>query len=182
MDDACPTLYTARLTLEPLTAAHADRLYAVLGDESLWRYTDERAPTGVVALRERYARLESRRSPDGHARWLNWVLVFGTQGAVGYAQATVASDCRSADIGYVIGRCWWGRGMAREAMHAVIVHLDERLGVQTVYATVDARNVASIRVLQKLAFGSIDRRNARTLRFGRRTHDAAESTPNVRGD
>jgi hypothetical protein len=69
-----PTLATGDLLLEPLVAAHAEAMFAVLSDPALFRFIDGAPPASVHELRQRYARLESRMSPDGRQRWPNWVL------------------------------------------------------------------------------------------------------------
>lgn len=58
------TIATARLALEPQVAAHADEMFVVLADPAIYEHENE-PPASVEWLRERYRRLESRRSPDG---------------------------------------------------------------------------------------------------------------------
>lgn len=57
---------------------------------------------------------------------------------------------RTAMLGYAIGRAFWGRGIAVEAARAVSTWGIEALGLVRVWASTDARNVRSQRVLQKL--------------------------------
>jgi RimJ/RimL family protein N-acetyltransferase len=57
----------------------------------------------------------------------------------------------TAGIGYNIGRSHWGRGLATEAAGAVIKYGFEALHLHRIFATADSRNLASIRVMQKLA-------------------------------
>ncbi len=69
-------------------------------------------------------------------------------GAVGYVPATDGS----AEIGYWIGRPWWGRGYATEAAEALVRHCFrvERIGRLTCCHFID--NDASARVIAKLGF------------------------------
>ena len=53
------TIATARLTLEPQTAAHADEMYAVLCDPALYEYEHE-PPLSRERLRTRFEKLETR--------------------------------------------------------------------------------------------------------------------------
>lgn len=150
---ALKSLRTVRLRLEPLEEAHADLLFDGLRDEALYEFIDEAPPRDAEALRERYRRWTSRASPDGRQAWLNWALWSLPAGRfVGWVQATVHPDC-AADIAYVLFRGAWGQGYAREAVAALIGHLREDWKVNTVRASVDARNRRSIALLEALGFG-----------------------------
>ena len=139
-----------RLVLEPQTAAHAAEMYTLLADPALYRHENE-PPPSVDWLRERFARLESRRSGDGREAWLNWVVRLRDGGALaGYVQATVRAD--GAAIAYVLGSAWWGRGLATEAVRAMIGELAAQHGVRTLHAVLKRSNEPSLRLLQRLGF------------------------------
>lgn len=116
-------LRTPRLVLEPLSPAHAEEMAPVLADPALHRFTGG-VPATVDELRERYARQAVGRSPDGRARWLNWV-VRHEGAAVGHVQATVLDAAAGpvAELAWVIGVVHQGRGFAREAAAAVVAAL-----------------------------------------------------------
>lgn len=57
---------------------------------------------------------------------------------------------REGDIGYVLRRDAWGRGLATEAARAMLEFGFGVLGLHRIYATADARNEQSTRVMQKL--------------------------------
>lgn len=57
---------------------------------------------------------------------------------------------RIAGTGLNLARTHWGRGYATEAWNAVLDYAFERAALHRVYATADSRNLASIRVLEKL--------------------------------
>jgi hypothetical protein len=48
-------------------------MFAVLCDPAIYEFENE-PPPSVEWLRARFAKLESRRSPDGEEQWLNWVV------------------------------------------------------------------------------------------------------------
>ncbi len=144
-------LTTDGLILEPLTAGHAAAMYDVLRDPCLYRFLDESPPASAGALRARYARLESRRSPDGADHWLNWALCPQGRGPIGFVQATV-TPAGDAWVAYVLSHAQWGRGHATRAMVLVMAHLRSAYAVQRFLATVDADNHRSIAVLERLGF------------------------------
>ncbi|HZO92884.1 MAG TPA: GNAT family N-acetyltransferase [Candidatus Baltobacteraceae bacterium] len=58
----------------------------------------------------------------------------------------------SAELGYWLGRTFWGRGIVTDAVRAVARYGLERLALTRVYALPFARNAASRRVLAKAGF------------------------------
>lgn len=139
------------VSLEPQVAGHAAEMFAVLRDPALYVFTDDKEPVSEEWLRARFARLESRRSPDGRQHWLNWVVRNDAGEAVGYVQATVEGNV--AEIAYVIGLAHQGRGYARAACRAMLAELAEAYRVRRVTATLDPENTASLALLGRLGFG-----------------------------
>ena len=143
-------LRTSRLTLEPQIAAHAEEMFRVLGDLAIYEHENE-PPPSVGWLRERFTRLESRRSPDGAQQWLNWVVRDAESGLIGYVQATVNPD-HSAAIAYVLTSRFWGKGLASEATAAMIAELAIRYRVRRLTEVLKRTNVRSMRLLERLGF------------------------------
>jgi RimJ/RimL family protein N-acetyltransferase len=140
------------LTLEPQTTAHADDMFAVLADPALYAF-ENAPPPSVDWLRARFAMLESRRSPDGSERWLNWVIRLPDSSLAGYVQATLFGN-REAYVAYALASTHWGRGVARRAVAAMLREIIEVDGVRTVWAIFKERNVRSRRLLECLSFAS----------------------------
>jgi ribosomal-protein-alanine N-acetyltransferase len=153
------TLRAGDLLLEPLCLAHAEPMFAVLGDAALYRYLDNPPPPSLEHLRTAYAYLESRRSPDGREAWLNWVVRRPGEPPFGFVQATVTEE-RTAWVAYLLSRDQWGHGHATRAMQAVIAHLAGSFGVTLCRAVVEAQNVRSIRLLERLGFRPASPREA----------------------
>jgi len=144
-------LRTARLLLTPQIAAHAASMFLVLSDPALYEYENE-PPASVEWLRDRFAKLESRRSADGNEQWLNWILCLDGSGeAIGYVQATVGPDATAA-IAYVLGSRYWGQGLASEAVGAMMEELASGYGVRVFFAVFKEKNVRSRRLLERLGF------------------------------
>jgi RimJ/RimL family protein N-acetyltransferase len=59
-------------------------------------------------------------------------------------------EAREAMIGYAIGRAWWGRGLATEATRAAIAWAVEAFDLARIWASTDAGNLRSLRVMEKL--------------------------------
>lgn len=116
---ATPTLTTARLRLQPLTPADATEMTAVLADPDLYAFTGGEPPS-AQELEATYHRWVAG-SPRAGEAWHNWVVRLGDGGPViGHVQATVTRDGRAADIAWLIGTAWQGRGYASEAARALV--------------------------------------------------------------
>jgi ribosomal-protein-alanine N-acetyltransferase len=148
------TIVSATLRLEPLVRAHADEMFRPLSAATIYDYIPGRPPVSVAELRQRYHRLEQRRSPDGRQQWLNWVVRLSSGQCAGFVQATIHVTL-SADFAYVIAPEYWGRGVAFEACQAVLPYLAREGGVQALFSTVDPRNARSIRLLERLGFREV---------------------------
>jgi ribosomal-protein-alanine N-acetyltransferase len=57
-----------------------------------------------------------------------------------------------AELGYVLGRAYWGKGLMREALEALISCAFGGMGLRRLEAEVDTRNLPSARLLQRLGF------------------------------
>ena len=144
------TIATARLTLEPQTAAHADEMFVVLCDSALYEHENE-PPVSREWLRTRFEKLETRLSGDGDEQWLNWVIRLPSSALIGYVQATVTAD-GTAYVAYVLSSAYWGRGLAREAVDAMIGELVDRYAVRHLLAVLKRENARSRRLLWRLGF------------------------------
>jgi len=141
---------TGSITLEPQTSAHAEQMFVVLSDPAIYEY-ENKPPQSLEWLRERFTKLESRRSSDGKEQWLNWVIRLPTSELAGYVQATVHADGRAA-IAYELSSAHWGRGLARQAVQAMVTELAEHYQVDRVIAVFKRTNHRSHRLLERLGF------------------------------
>ena len=144
------TLCTGSLTLEPQIAAHAEEMFVVLSDPAIYEYEGE-PPQSVQGLRDRFADLETRQSRNGQEQWLNWVIRLPNTELIGYVQATVYPSGRAA-IAYELSSAYWGRGLARQAVQAMISELIEQYGIRSFSAVLKRENRRSLRLLQRLGF------------------------------
>jgi RimJ/RimL family protein N-acetyltransferase len=61
---------------------------------------------------------------------------------------TPANDV--AGLGYNVGRPYWNKGYVTEAVQAMLRYAFDVSGLHKVFATADSRNLASIRVMEKV--------------------------------
>lgn len=144
-----PALQTGRLTLRRMRAGDAEQMYAYASDPEVASYMlweAHRSPCDsenfLRFVQERY----TRGDPAG------WGIVeresgrfIGTCGPESWRP-----EHARAELGYVLAREHWGRGLMTEAVSAVVELCFGRLGLNRVEARCFTGNVGSERVLQKV--------------------------------
>ncbi|MFC0436849.1 GNAT family N-acetyltransferase [Kutzneria buriramensis] len=151
---------TERLRLLPLRVEHAEEMAAVLADPALHTYIGG-APSTVERLRVRYRHLEAG-SPNPEITWLNWVISLDGR-LTGTVQATVGPG-PTAEIAWVVGTAWQGRGIAKEAAKALVEWLG-RQSVRTVVAHVHPDHHASVAVATAAGLEPTDETQDGEVRF-----------------
>ncbi|HWU05056.1 MAG TPA: GNAT family N-acetyltransferase [Streptomyces sp.] len=142
-DGAPEPFSTSRLDALPLDVAHADEMAVVLSDPVLYAWTGG-APEDAGALRARYER-QGAGSPDPAEVWWNWVLRVRAEGRLaGYVQATVRGA--RAEVAWVVGARWQGRGFAKEGAAGLVRHLLDGGSARTVVAHIHPDHAASAAV------------------------------------
>jgi RimJ/RimL family protein N-acetyltransferase len=143
---AARTITTERLDLLPLRVGHAEEMAAVLADPALHAFIGGE-PETPQGLRSRYRRLTAG-SGDPAVGWLNWVVRLRDASCLtGTVQATVRFDGAGAvaEVAWVVGTSWQGRGIATEAARGLVDWL-ARQGVRMVAAHIHPGHLASAAV------------------------------------
>lgn len=156
---------TGRLSLVPLAVEHAREMAEVLGDPALHHFTGG-APYSAHDLRARYERLVAG-SPDPSVTWWNWVVLLREEGRpAGTVQATLTGSGPglTAEVAWVIGTPWQGRGIATEAARGLVAWLRGR-GVRTVVAHVRPDHHASAAVVASAGLAPTDELHGGEVRW-----------------
>lgn len=142
-------LATARLVLRRPVAEDAPRLFGSYAqDPEVTRYLTWR-PHGNVSESEEI--IEQFISAWRVRREFCWFI---TMQATGELIGSIGSrnDHHRIELGYVLARPYWGRGLMVEAVTAVVDWLFTDMGVFRISALCDTENRASARVLEKAGF------------------------------
>ena len=157
-------LRTARLRLRPYREADFETLFRELVLDpavvSLWRdYAD---PKLTVAERRAMAErdLGSWIEEGIAAGYPTWILeaadsALGPPGEFVGAAGVFPPENEwgpEPEVGCLLASRHHGRGLATEALTAVIVDATERLGIPVLVAIIDEENVASVRLVDKCGF------------------------------
>lgn len=150
---AAGELDTPRLRLAAVSEADAEEMAVVLSDPRLHEFIGG-SPLGALELRAQYRRWAAGSgNPD--ELWLNWVVRLRATGeAIGFVQATVSRQPGgglAAEVAWVTGVPWQGRGFAAEAAGALVDWL-AAAGVAELTACIHPEHRASERVAERAGF------------------------------
>lgn len=160
-----PVIETRRLVLRLIERSDLPALFAVNGDEEVFRFSPRESWKTPADGEAWYSRvLEHRKS----GTTLQFVIVLRDGGRpVGTLAAFhFEESVGSAEVGYVLGREHWGKGLMKEALGAFVAFAFETLGLKRLEAELDPRNAASVRVLERVGFSHEGRRRRNYLSKG----------------
>ena len=143
-----PHITTPRLYLRPPTQVDAARLTDLMGDLDVARMTARTPhPYGVSDAKAFIAQANAQ----GHGIDRVFAIHFGSSGLVGCI-GLFTSDRGRPEIGYWIGKPFWGQGLATEALGALQNWAAVHLGLRYLTAGYFADNPSSGVVLTKAGF------------------------------
>jgi [ribosomal protein S5]-alanine N-acetyltransferase len=148
---ALPRLQTERLLLRAVEQADLPALLAVNGDDDVTRYLPYASWRDAADAQAWYARVCERRENGSSMQFA--VVDKRSKTVIGSCLLFNLDDANAhAEIGYVLGKAYWGSGYMREAVAALIDYVFEGLSLHRVEAIADPRNLASDRLLTNLGF------------------------------
>jgi len=133
-------LTTERLTLRQAVPGDARALHAVYGDPEVMRYWSSGPDRSLAETKRRVERQAASPRPD-------YLVIEHAGVAIGNC-----GHVENGEIGCILHRNYWGRGLTREAMEAVIPYLWTLLDVPALRAEADPRNTRSVGLLSQLGF------------------------------
>ncbi len=146
-----PTLHTPRITLRPFTLADAPALYTYLNDKETSRNLGYIPYPYVEGMAEEW--IATHESEFVENRQVIFCISDArTQAVMGSMGLVLNFDMRQAELGYWIGRPFWGKGYGTEAARRVVQYAMAELPLIKIYARPFAYNLASQRLLEKSGF------------------------------
>ena len=141
------TLYTERLTLRmPRLSDAAVIFQAYARDAEVTRYLRWRPHSSIQETEQYLKGCVAGWDDDSRFPWV--IELRGDGELLGMVELRV-NDFK-ADVGYVLARAFWGRGIATEALRTVVGWALSQESIYRVWALCDAENGASARVLEKV--------------------------------
>ncbi len=143
---AVPILITAQLALRQIVADDGLSLHAALSDVDAMTWWSSPAHTTLAESKAYVSK--NAEDTDG---WRCWAITKEGDEAIGWV---ILIEKREGvqELGYILRREYWGQGIAREAVSAVIAYAFVTLGQRRIFADTDPDNARSISLLESLGF------------------------------
>ncbi len=165
-----PILTTPRLKLRMLRESDFEEYAAMHADFEVTRFTTRTHLTRLEAWRH-LAMIVGHWQLRGFGMWGVEELATGQLvGRVGFYQP---DGWPGFELGWTIGRKWWGKGYASESARRCLRHAFDDMHRDAVISLIDPANTASIRVAEAIGEtleGEVEAGGYRVLKYGiRRT-------------
>ncbi len=140
-------LHTGRLLLRPYRYGDEVQMYRNwASDEEVCRHLTWAPHSSLEMTRQVVADWTASAIND---RFYHWGITLEEELIGDIAVVNWHEKHREAEIGYCLGKAWWGRGIMPEALTSVIHYLFDTVGFHRVTLSHGADNPASGRVMQK---------------------------------
>lgn len=136
------TLRTARLTLRKPRLEDAAALHLAMREPAAMRYWAHPEHETLERTRAYVEKMIAAETTGGDE------FVIDYQGEV----IGKAGMWRAHEVGFLLHPAHWGKGLAHEAMTALIAHLFATHDTDHLTAEVDPRNMGSLRLLARMGF------------------------------
>jgi RimJ/RimL family protein N-acetyltransferase len=148
VDLAIPSIETERLTLRPFREDDVSAFFELSQDPDVMRYVgDRRVPT----LQESWRAIAGWLGHWALRGYGQWAIEERSSGRlIGRAGIINPVDWPGPEVGYLLGKAWWGHGYATEATQAAMDWGFEQIGFDDLLSLIDPANQASIAVATRL--------------------------------
>lgn len=146
-----PVIDANALQLRALRQDDADDMHAIYSDHKTMEYWGNAPTKSMAETREQVLR-DLRAVEAGQA--ILWAIELKTSGKV-IGKCTLwqySESNQRAEVGYILNRDYWRRGLMTNALDAMINYAFSTLGLHRLEADTDDKNTASLALLENLGF------------------------------
>ncbi|HEY3562814.1 MAG TPA: GNAT family protein [Kribbella sp.] len=140
---------TERLTVRRFTAADAERFAAYRSDPDVSRFQGWEPPLPLAEALQTVERF-GQADPEA-AGWFQYAVDLDGV-LIGDLGVNLADNLMQADVGFTFAAEFQGQGYASEAVRGLLHHLFVDRDLHRISAEADARNNASVRLLERVGF------------------------------
>ncbi len=147
-----PQLDTERLLIRKITHADANALLQLRSSEVVMQYIDKERSKTAEEIMVLIDRIENdANSGDG----ITWAICLKEEpeiliGSIGLWR--IIKQHYRAEIGYLLHPGFWGRGIAKEALQAVVAFGFRHIQLHSIEAHINPQNAASAALLESTGF------------------------------
>jgi len=146
-----PTIDTSRLLLRGISAADVDSFYEIFSNPEVMRYWSTPPLPDRDAAAEQVADIQNLFQ---RREMLKWGIALRADNRLIGSVTLFHPDFthHRVELGYALGRAYWGRGYMQETLVAVLDFAFSALNMHRIEADVDPRNDASVKALERMGF------------------------------
>ncbi len=142
-------LETERLILRPFILQDAQNVQRLAGDKAVADGTCYIPHPYEDGMAEKWI-IEHRTACEKGEQAIFAIISKETNDLIGAVGLMLNKEQLQAELGYWIGRPFWGHGFATEAAQTIIEYGFKKFCLSSIYADCFQWNVASIKVIQKI--------------------------------
>ena len=142
------TINTVRLVLRPFQPGDLSTMHAYASDPENTEYMLY-LPNRSIEGTERFLRMAIAEWEKDKPQFYEFAIVLDGK-HIGAVSAALDESGQESELGWILHKDYWGKGYASEAAKAIMDFAFEELKVKKVVAHCDYRNVASIRIIEKI--------------------------------
>lgn len=151
IEDAFPILETNRLKLRKIEDSDAGSILKYLSDQEVMKYYGLDPFQTLEEALDEISWYESIYTKDTGIRWGISLKENGEIiGSCGFLNRV--KEHHRTEIGYELSKEYWGTGIAREALEAIIEYGFHHLQFQRIAALIEIPNIASQKLAERLGF------------------------------
>lgn len=146
-----PIIETTRLILREVTAADANDMLCYLSDKDVVK------PMGLEpfqTVKEVWDEIRWYKSIYDEGTGIRWGITLKNSGKV-IGSCGFLNRLRKhyrAEVGYELSKAYWGKGIANEALEAVVKYGYQHFQLERVEALIEPANLASQKLVEKQGF------------------------------
>ncbi len=145
---------TDRLLLVAPSESDIDPLCALWSDPETMKFIGSGEPWSKEKVTHRIERAMRTHQEQGMTFWT--VIEKSSDKVIGQGGLVpIEFDGPEIELGYRLGKDYWGKGYASEIAHASAAYGFEQLGIEELVAVCDPANLGSRRVLIKTGFNEV---------------------------
>jgi [ribosomal protein S5]-alanine N-acetyltransferase len=149
--DTFPVLETERLALRKITKDDANSILKYLSNEEVMKYYGLEPFKSINDALDEISWYESIQSSKSGIRWGITLKEQGVViGSCGFHN--MVSNHFRTEIGFELSKEQWGKGIAFEAVEAIISYGFQQMNFQRIEALIEPPNLSSQKLVEKLGF------------------------------
>ncbi|MHC4379960.1 MAG: GNAT family N-acetyltransferase [Planctomycetota bacterium] len=146
-----PELHAQDIDLRWVVPADAEDLFAVFGDPDVMRYWSHPAWTGLLEAKTYIASIHRHFSDRTLFQW--GISDRSTGRLLGTCTLfQLDAQNRRGELGIILGKSAWGRGLGRQALETLVGFAFNSLGLHRLEADVDPKNRRSLALFEGQGF------------------------------